>query len=87
MKLIAETDLKVKNVRFFLSGASVAAMYPDKNKGTIATNVYRYLKGEIKNLNNKHYFTVEVDYLDNESIKQLTERAKDIARAQLENKC
>lgn len=86
MKLIAETDFKLKNVRFFTSGDSVANMYPNKNRGSIATGVYRYLKGEIKNLNNKHYFTVDVDYLDNESIKTLTERARDIARAQIENK-
>lgn len=90
--LIAEVSHDLKTVNFVLSGAHLASCYPEKSKTTMTSNVYRYMAGDIKSFNGKRfYFPIEItgEFITPKAISELTERARDIARAKkesLENK-
>lgn len=88
MKLIAETDLKGKGVRFFLHSRHLAQCYPNKSKSSMTTNVYRYLNGDIKSFNGMHYFYMEVSNmpLSVQSMAILEKEALQIAAAMLKEK-
>lgn len=87
--LIAEVSHDLKHVNFVLSGAHLASCYPENSKTTMTSNVYRYMAGDIKSFNGKRfYFPMEVTgvFLTAASMKELEQRAKDIARAMKESR-
>ncbi len=88
IKLIAETDLKGKGVKFYLHSRHLATCYPNKSKSSMTTNVYRYINGEIKTFNNMHYFFMEVDTmpLSAENMLKFEKEALNIAAAMLKEK-
>ena len=85
MKLIAETDLKCKQARFYRDGGHLAECYPENSPNSMKTNVYRYLSGAIKSFNKKHYFWFDSTGIPftAEHLRKLELEALGVARAQI----